>query len=511
MNTALCLSIRFIQPFPLFHGRSDAEKPEWPPSPMRTFQALLNAACLRARGRPLAPEIRQALQALEVLQPQIISPRATVSTVGFRAYVPHNQTDLVTAAWHRGNLDASIASHRMEKDYRPVHIEMPADDLPTLHYLYPLNATNLDPLPLLAAVRPIVRSIHCLGWGIDQVIADITLVDQNNALLNIGERWLPSSVGGRPLRIPTSGTLDALISRHEKFLKRLINNSWTPVPSLRAFDVIRYRCLDQPIQRPSCVFELRNGEGSRFRYPYRKLIHIAGMVRHLAIKTMKHDPPRDTDQDWVEKFVAGHAKAGLHDHRQFSYLPLPSVGYEHTDPDVRRVMITAPVGDGAWLDHLARRLAGQTLKPLRGDEFAGREPPLLVPVRYDNIGRSYTREASIWHSFTPVILPGHDDHKPTKTRSLIEKALRQSGVEQPCDFEWSAFPHFRKSLPAQKYDRDKQQEGYFRPAYLDGKTGVHLTLRFHDGSNEKNPIKVPGPIAIGAGRHCGLGVFVASE
>ena len=79
MKPSLCISFRFIQPFPLFHGRGDADEPEWPPSPMRAFQALLNAACLRMRGRPLPPEVRSALQVLEVLRPSIIAPRATLS------------------------------------------------------------------------------------------------------------------------------------------------------------------------------------------------------------------------------------------------------------------------------------------------------------------------------------------------------------------------------------------------------------------------------------------------
>ena len=95
MKPSLCISFRFIQPFPLFHGRADADEPEWPPSPMRAFQALLNAACLRTRGQSLSSELCFVLQVLEVLRPTIVAPRATLSTVGYRAYVPHNQHDLV--------------------------------------------------------------------------------------------------------------------------------------------------------------------------------------------------------------------------------------------------------------------------------------------------------------------------------------------------------------------------------------------------------------------------------
>jgi CRISPR-associated protein Csb2 len=141
------------------------------------------------------------------------------------------------------------------------------------------------------------------------------------------------------------------------------------------------------------------------------------------------------------------------------------------------------------------------LEPLRGDEFGVTDPPLLVPVRRDNVARSYTQPANAWASVTPVILPGHDDRKPAKTRRLIEKALAQSGIEQPCEFEWSAFSRFPKSLSAHKYDRDGKPTGYIRPDHLQTQTVVHLTLRFNEGVN------VPGPLAIGAGRHCGLGIL----
>jgi hypothetical protein len=69
---------------------------------------------------------------------------------------------------------------------------------------------------------------------------------------------------------------------------------------------------------------------------------------------MKRDPPRGIEDAaaWVDTYVAGHASRRDDQHRQFSYLPLPSIGHRHTDQLVRRVMITAPVGDDDWLEHL---------------------------------------------------------------------------------------------------------------------------------------------------------------
>lgn len=517
MKPALCISFRFIHPYPLFHGRSDADEPEWPPSPMRAFQALLNAACLRTRGKPLAPEMRSALQVIELLRPSIIAPRATLSVTGHRAYVPHNQADLVTAAWHRGNVDASIASHRMEKDFRPHRIETVGDDLPTLHYLYPLDATHADPNELLSTIRPSVRSIHSLGWGIDQVIVDATLVD---APLHqpASDTWRPALRGGRRLRVHRGGSLDALAARHDKFLKRLTRGDWTPVPPLTAMDQIRYRRENDPVGRPVAVFKLVDGDDDTITYCQSKFIHIAGMVRHLASETMKRNPPRDLrgrgPAEWADSYVAGHRspKEKVDDapHTQFSYVPMQSIGNPNTDPGVRRMMIVAPVGDEAWLEHLANHLDGALLKPLPNTTLpAGSRLERIDDRHKDGVRDAYCSASLTWASATPVILPGHDDHKPEKTRKLIEKALGQSGIDQPCEFEWSAFSHFRKMLPAHKYRRDPRNPAkripvnYIRPDHLLEQSAVHLNVTFTHA--------VLGPLTIGAGRHCGFGLMAAID
>lgn len=495
----LCFSVTFLDE--LYHGRGEGGDPEWPPSPLRLMQALLAASAGRWNERRTLQYAASAIRWLETLPPpQIIAAAATTCEHPYRLYVPDNVTDKVAAAWSRGR-DASIADYRTEKDVLPMVI-----DGDTVYYVYEVANASTDCKEFIRTIRQAARSITHLGWGIDMAAGDASILTPRNFVQLQGERWHPSREGGTQLRCPKAGTLDDLLGKHTNFLGRIGDDGFRPVPPLRVFDVVRYRSQNELAQRPYRVFELRNTDGSRFRYSHRRLIHIAGMVRHLAIEAMKKDPPRGIDDDdWIKMYVAGHTPVGTQDHRQLSYLPLPSVGHEHTDPGVRRVMITAPVGDDGWLDHLARRLAGETLKPIRGNEFAENEPPMLVPVQNDNVAKFYTRPSSIWHSFTPVILPGHDDHKPAKTRRLIEKSLAQSGVDQTCEFEWSAFSRFRKSYSAHKYGKDKHPKGYFRPDHLQTQTAVHLTIRFNEG------VKVPGPIAIGAGRHCGFGVFAAFE
>lgn len=506
MPQVLDISVCFLDPVPAFHGRRDGSEPEWPPSPLRLFQSLVDAAASRwSESKKFIAHVKPALEWLQELQPsEIVTPRHRVGTA-FRIAVPNNDWDSPAHAWAAGREPAK--PHRpidlkTMKSVHPVRLICANDGDNFVHYLYSLPDGSCPYHKVLTAAAHFITH---LGWGIDMAAGNASVITDDHAASLSGVRWRPSPTGGTPLRTPRAGTLDDLMRKHTDFLGRVTDDGFRPVPPLRVFDVVLYRSQDEPVQRPHRVFELRNIDGSRFRYPARKLIHIAGMVRHLAIEAMKNDPPRGVDANWVESYVAGHATEDTTEHRQLSYLPLPSIGHTHADPGVRRVMIVAPIGDEAWLDHVARRLSGQMLKPVRGDEFAAGEPPLLVPVRNDNVARFYTKPSSVWHSVTPVILPGHDDHKPEKTRKLIEKALAQSGIEQPCEFEWSAFPRFPKSLSAHKYDKNKKPTGYFRPDHLMTQTAVHLTLRFRDD------VRVPGPLAIGAGRHCGLGIFAAVD
>lgn len=505
MPTFLRLTVRFLDPVPTFHGRGDGGKPEWPPSPLRLFQSLVAAASARWRGSLPTDPAPVALRWLERQTPVIVADGIQTERTPYRMYVPHNAGDLMTSAWERGDTDASMAKHRVDKDVRPTRLIVEKDELGTIHYLYEID----DPSQFNALETTLTAAAHSithLGWGIDMVIGEASVVDDQTAAALPGERWLPASGGSTRLRTPCAGTFDGLTRKHEAFIDRLGPDGFKPVPPLSEFAVKGYRSSSETLPRPHVVFQLFNTDETRFSYPQEKLIHIAGMVRHLAIESMKASPPVGVSKDWVENYVAGHPKPGEVNHRQFSYIALPSIGHFHTDPSVRRIMIAAPIGDDRLLNHLAMALSGQQLEPTDRTRFPN--PPTLVWIKggrseSDKVANLYTDRTDTWASFTPVILPGHDDHKPEKTRRLIEKALQQSGIDQPCEFEWSAFSHFPKSLTAHKYDRHKRLTGYIRPDHLLNLTAVHLRLKF------EHPVS--GPLAIGAGRHCGLGIFAGVQ
>ena len=491
MSDSLCISVTFLDP--RFHGRGDGGVNEWPPSPMRLFGALV-----AGNGPQLGHDvdIDQALRWLEIQPPPTILAPPSQNGTACPLYVPNNAMDLVAAGWARGNADENIAEHRTLKTVRPTHLR----DGDTVHYLWPTTKGNSEPR-LMAALERAVERIVALGWGIDLVVAQCRVLPAGVPLGEILQHWAPAeSHATSSLRCPVGGSLDALKARHAATLNRLADNTFHPVPPLTAYRPVGYRRPTDAAGRPIAVFELVKADGTMSSYPQRDLIHVAGMMRHLAIEAMTQFPPGDVASDWVEAYVAGHGGPGDDSHRRFSYVPLPSIGHRHVDPAVRRVMVVAPLGDSRVLEHLARRLNGVTLQPEPGTrDFE--EAPTLMRANYDRIARYFLDASNSWASVTPVILPGHDDHKPDKTRGLIEKALRQAGIAVACDFEWSSLSRFPKSLTAHRYDKNKRPAGYRRPRHLEGLTAVHLVLRFADS------VTVPGPLTIGAGRHCGLGLM----
>lgn len=499
MTDFLRISVRFLEP--LFHGRNEGGRPEWPPSPLRLFQAIVATS---ARKYPTEEEFERMQEILHwmenLLAPVIFTPQHQHGKA-YRLYCPDNLGDRVASSWSRGG-EASFADSRTEKDVRPMHLLEGSD----VHYLWPLND---DARSRLNDLRELVHSISHLGWGIDHVVVDVDVLNEAEAAGLPGVKWIPGNMtGSTQLRCPSPGTFQALIRRHARFLRRIDRDDrgeqfFNPVPALTTFQMVHYRPASQVRPRPFAVFQLQaDSENKPFSYSQSKLIHIAGMVRHLAIKAFERSPPRDVDDQWLESFVAGHVlDAGKH--QQFSYVPLPSIGNPHADHAIRRVMVIAPHGAQDWLDHLVNLLAGEQLEATSETKWSG--PPALVHVRGDGVTRCYTKESNTWVSVTPVILPGHDDHRPAKTRKLIEKGLLQSGIDQKCDYEWSPFPYFPKSLTAHKYGRDKQPTGYIRPSHLLNQTAIHLKLTFQD------QVIIPGPLTIGAGRHCGLGVMAAVQ
>jgi CRISPR-associated protein Csb2 len=519
MPTYFCLTVRFLQPYS--HGRGNDGEPEWPPSPLRAFQALVAAAAGRWNERTQLEYAAPAFRWLERQPaPTIVAAPGTRSDVKYRLYVPDNVADKVAKSWS-ARREASIADYRTEKDVCPTHLLGDA-----VHYLFPVPEPGLELETHRNTLIGAARSITHLGWGVDMVAGNATILSPKEAAKLSGERWQPmKTVSASGLRVPIKGTLNNLANKHAAFLNRLSGVSFKPVPPLSAYRVVGYRRVTDPPHRPIVAFELWQPADqlaalpagkSRFRPfdPLRGTVRVAAMVRHAADEAAR---ATGWPAERISEYVHGHGPAGptrgAPDTPRFAYLPLPSIeertrkegGRQTVVSAIRRVLVVEPPGGtGEQVAWARRALSGRELT----DGRTGRPAALLslIPGSDPRV-RHYLGGATgspTWSTVTPVVLPGHDGRGSAKAERLLRKAIQQAGLSatlaENAELEWRNAGFLPGVDPAVRYEP---------PAHINAYTRCHVRVRWRGPAGE--PVAVRGPLVIGAGRYCGFGLFVADE
>lgn len=481
MSDYLRFTIRFLQP--LVHGRCDGGGPEWPPSPLRLFQALVAAAAARSNERQRIESAAPALLWLQELpSPEIVACEGVASDVPTQFYVPDNSADLLVPSWKRGETDKG--PKRTDKVVLPTHLNGEA-----VHYLFRLS--NVDP-GVLDVLKSAARSITHLGWGIDMVVADAEVISEAAAQQLPGERWQVARSGGVPLRVPIFGTLDDLMRKHQDSLNRITDEGFKPVPPLREFAVSHYRRSTDAEPRPYCVFTILkpDASGNRAFNTARRTRDVAAWIRHAVGEVCQ-------PAGWSDflPFVHGHGADGQpnrseNSNHRFQYLPLPTINsHLHRVESIRRVMVVAPPGCQDRIDFIRRRLLGHALI------WDGNEIGVLnVQTGKDWVREQYVGSSKTWTSVTPVILDGYDDRSAVKTEKLLRKALANAGITAEIkELDWQPFGFIAGVEPARNFVRPEKLHG----------TMLHVRLQFKHS--------ISGPLAFGAGRYRGFGLMVLVE
>jgi CRISPR-associated protein Csb2 len=441
--------------------------------------------------------------------PTIVCPIRVIGTA-YRSAVPNNDFDVIARRQAKGlSPDKQPSELKTLKTIRPARL-VGGEEYPVIHHLYPLAdsgyATHLGTLQSAA------RSVTHLGWGVDIAAGDAAVVTQEQANALTGERWRPvGGAGSTTLRVPRPGTLAALIERHQKFLGRLPEGGgFAPVLPLTVFDTVGYRCDTAPDTAPRAVaaFELRTPDLARFQ-PYdtaRRTAAVAGMVRNATARLAETTHAFGWSDAQRLAAVHGHTPDGKDQLRgdgageRFAFLPLPSIEKRPMGEvvgGVRRVLVVAPPGLPAaarW----ARVLSGEELTPERDDDACPAALQLIEPPESDWVVNRYLVPERVWTTVTPVLRPGFDDRDSAKAEGLLRKAFEQAGfppgLVKDAKFEWRAVG-FRAGVEhVQRFELPETLKKFAR---------FHVRVTW--------PVSVAGPIAVGAGRYRGFGVFVAES
>jgi CRISPR-associated protein Csb2 len=451
-------------------------EPEWPPSPLRLFSAMV-AGCHWGRGtQPLGPDDDRAFRWLEIQQPPtIIAPEGKAGTQRI-FYVPHSGYDV------RQRPVPGLEPLRVSKPATPCIIP----EMAQVHYLWTVRPGD-EEHALRIAER--ARGVTSLGWGIDHVVAcghlscqDCLPTTDHDAVV-----WEPiqsAHPDALRLRVPTRGTLDSFPdpgrARAESHrVENRLCRYWprhSPLRYYAAFTISRKACSHTDVAR------------------------VAAMTRHVAITVAEEDPRSlPGGAAIIRSYVAGHVLKGERPARRFSYLPLPSIGHPHADGAVRRVIVAEhPGADGrlaewaSWKLH-GRHLVDEQKNPrgtlIRLDSHDG-DPG------HDRVLSFYTGKFRCWRSVTPVLLPGFDDSNIKNAIELVFRALDHDAMDR--DLVESV--HVQK---APFWQQSHHPAAYFVPDHLRGYPRWHVEVVFKH--------KIGGPLSIGAGRHVGLGLMAGAD
>lgn len=480
MKHALLLSIHLHDA--RWHGVGD-----WPPSPMRVFQALVAGVGL---GDALA-EHRDGLSWLEARDaPTIAAPLAT-DTRGFTNFVPNNDLDAVAADPQR------IGEIRAGKSIKPRLFETAAPFLYVWNYEADDNSNR--------NARTIVAAADCLyqfGRGVDMAwaTAEILAPDDADARLaaHPGQVWRPSegdASGGTALRCPQRGTLESLIARHQEQSRRIVGGLLRQ-PRQPVYRPVGYDC---PPDRLLLDLKPRDGTGRFQPWALTQTAALATRVRDGAVARLSRELPSDVTQ----RVLVGRGATERDKAARVRIVPLPSIGFAHTDPSIRRVLVERPPDCPLRRDDLAWALSGLDL----GVDYTTGEAaqPVLAPAddpgMLHHYGIAPVSSARLWRTVTPAALPVHRaaGRRPGSERADNEaqaahaarQALRHAGITTPVE-----------TIRVQR--EPFAGRGALAAAFAPGSRFPASRL-WHLEIGFRTPVS--GPLVIGDGRYCGLGLM----
>lgn len=501
MNLHLVLTIRLHDQ--RYHGAS-----EWPPAPARVFQALVAGA---ASGGQLPFDCVAALQWLERLPPPVIVAPTCKRGSRVELFVPNNDLDSVAGD------PRNISEIRTKKTIEPWLIE--GD--PVFRYVWSVSENREHARALI----DVASRLYQLGRGVDMAWARAEVVEDTSieAIFEATPGWVFRPTEGDSelqLSCPTAGTLESLVARHAGMRKRLQVEGRGK--SARTLFTQPPKALFSPgaysSHVPHRVYDLRCSTRDTVFFPWRlkEVSLLVERVRDGVAERLRQAFPEQ--RELIEQCVVGRnqtANRNTHKARRIRIVPLPSIGHEHADYAIRRILVEVPAecplpaGDIFW--------AFSGFEPLNPDtsEFG---PFMLTESTASDTMLSHfvsERGANTWRSVTSLALP------ESAQRRRIEPSRRNDeakGAQELLSEEAKAIAAINDALrhadvTARAVSIHVQrtpfhEHGENAEAFADG-TRFSKHQLWHVEVTLNRPVK--GPLVLGNGRFVGLGVMAPDQ
>jgi len=502
MTQTLLISVRYYDS--RYHGAGD-----WPPSPARLFQALVAAT-----ANPVADHANDALQWLEKLDdaPTLAAP-ASRTGQHIALFVPNNDLDA-----KGGDIRRVAEIRSATKHIRPRLF----DAAVPLLYVWRFEG---DDAPA-RKICEIAEGLYQLGRGVDMAWAVGEVLDEAAADERLeqypGVVYRPSSGGdGVKLDCPQEGSLDSLIARHNAGAKRFerVGNQTRFTNAPRA----RFRSMAYNSPSGKLLFDLRRTTVTHAPFapwPLKGAAELVKIVRdHAAQRLCTALPGRNSE---IERVFIGRDAKEADKALRLRIIPLPSIGFHYADRGIRRVLVDVPPDCPIQTRDIAWAFSGLDVEAPGIDEATGEilsSPVQLVTADDDSMLAHYGMGESgvssrLWRSVTPLALPNatrrridptrqHEQAKNGDERQFenrkamreVAQALRHAGLR-----------HRIANMRVQRepFEAKGERAEAFAEATRFSKHQLwHVEIEFAG--------TVGGPIVLGSGRYCGLGLMAPTR
>lgn len=544
------LGIEFLMRRAIITRIDNREEPEWPPHPDRVFMALV--AAWGETGEE--SETRAALEWLETLAPPDFAVSEASKRTPFTSYVPVNDLTVPQGAEKKLSTlkgekltefveDAvKILPERRLKAGRQFPAVAPA--LPTFFLRWDVDV----PANLRPALDRVCGQVTYLGhsaspvrmWVADET-PEITLAPSEaspTVRLRVFGPGRLKYLEGRFNRAAIEeyasleNEVNLLTQQHAtakgtaktKLKERLLaagemlkaQSANGPPQTLRPQPAMWQGYAPQPKESDADevdgpfdagLFVFRELPGNR-RYALESCGIVAEAIRNELVRRNDADPRNAPE--WLSGHAADGAPSKL---ARPAIIPLGFVGHEHADGHLLGVAVAVP-RDFQHTEELFRLLGKHDGN--NPHEIAATVPYLSVAVRNPHlenreIGRfdlelderpegrrqhtlqsfTWTKPAFVWSTVTPVMLPQFP-RRELSPEEVVAQACVDAGYPIPVAVRVSFAPLVR-GVPHSRSFHVKPRQGGRPPRPL-----THATIEF--------PVKVRGPVLVGAGRYAGYGL-----
>ncbi len=490
MTQSLLISVNFCEG--RYHGEGDGfgdSQEGWPPSPARLFQALVAGA---AKGSRIAPDDHRALAWFERLEPPDILAPASRRGRAVKLFVPGNDLDA------KGGDPARVSDIRIPKIWQPTFFDA---SIPLL-YLWKIESSSGEAEHMCR----IANRLYQLGRGIDVAWANGQILAPDDVASCLegypGKIRHPNGHGDTPISVP--GTLASLTTQFDAGRDRL---RWSDDEQKKS----RLQEFRKPPKayfgrvgydnRPRLLhFEIRDQEGAFAARPLTSVAPLVCGLRDAAADKLSEAIPEQAHL--LQRLITGRNARPEDIRQRIRLIPVPSIGHEHADPSIRRICVEVPMDCPVRADDLAWAFVGlRPCDPTTGELWSGQ----LVSTSQSRMMERFVESARVFRSITPVALPtlrkrrpgangratsGSREAREAAAVTAVMQSLRHANIHPPP-------VHIRvQREPLQRRGMKTEQFANLR---FSRHSLWHVEVSFAE--------KIPGPLLIGDGRFCGLGLM----